>query len=182
MKTTSLFTGFLTLIFFLLALSPSHAETITTGDSTTTVNITNTTGGNSVTVTGDGSTSVVSESNTTSRSDVRIEQNGEVKEFHSTGESIDYTSDDGSVKVKIDNNTSSQPTSTPVPVSDESAEEVLGDEDQRIVEENEPSPVTPKSLDMDAGSLLVNFLSVSLNPISPALDLATFINTLRISI
>lgn len=157
----------------------SHAETVvTTGNSTTTVNISNSTGGNSVTVTGDGSTSVTSESRTTSRSDVRIEQNGEVKEFHSTGESIDYTSDDGSVKVKIDNNNTSQPTSTPVPVSDDSAEEVLGDEDQRIVEENEPSPITPKTMSMDSGDLLVGILSVTPLPIAPVLEVASLLRIL----
>lgn len=157
----------------------SHAETVvTTGNSTTTVNISNSTGGNSVTVTGDGSTSVTSESRTTSRSDVRIEQNGEVKEFHSTGESIDYTSDDGSVKVKIDNNNTSQPTSTPVPVSDDSAEEVLGDEDQRIVEENEPSPITSNSKNIDGITLAVGFLSISPTPLGQTIELVSLINYL----
>lgn len=68
----------------------------------------------SVIRTGDESSSVVIEnsvnstsnstSTTTSESHVRVETNGEVVEFHSTGEDINYRSDDGSVNVNIQNN------------------------------------------------------------------------------
>lgn len=46
-----------------------------------------------------------SDTTTTSESNVRIETNGEVKEFNTTGdESVDWTSPDGKSSVKINNN------------------------------------------------------------------------------
>lgn len=91
-------------VIFLLLTTQAQAETITTGDQTTNINISTNTGNNTSTqvenhVSATSNTSSV----TTSETTVRVEQNGKVTEFNSTGENIDYQSDDGSVTVKVDN-------------------------------------------------------------------------------
>lgn len=85
----------LSFFFCLLIQNPVHAQSvIQTDDSYSSININNSTGG----ITTNGS------STTTSESHVRIETNGNVQEFHSTGDDINYESEDGSVKVNINNN------------------------------------------------------------------------------
>lgn len=64
----------------------------------------------SVNIQNDNNSSTTTQQSSSSvTTDVRIETNGEVKEFHTEGnEDVDWTSDDGKSSVKINSNTSSK--------------------------------------------------------------------------
>lgn len=101
MRTTRLLGIFfiLSIIFFFIAFAV-RAQ-VTTGDQSINIHVSNS-GGESVIIENDVSASVETSSNTTSTTDIYIEQNGQTKEFHSTGEDIEYVSDDQSINVKVE--------------------------------------------------------------------------------
>lgn len=81
--------------------------------------------------------------NANSKTDVRVETNGEVKEFHTQGdEDVNYQSDDGSVKVNV-NNATAPSTSSKV----ESKTEIENDVDVSVGDEGEESNEVEEATD-----------------------------------
>lgn len=181
MKTERLLAIFFILsLIFLFATPTTRAQT--TGDSSVNVNISNSTGGNSISIQNETSASVNTSSDTDSNSHVRVEQNGEVTEFNSTGETVDYVSENGTVKININGNTHPSPTSTPVPVSDEDAEEILGEKDEKTVEEHRPSPAKSTSMSLEnpddeisSHNAIISLLLSVPNPFSVPIEVITLL-------
>lgn len=95
------FSSGVTITPVLAATSQTHIETYTTGNSNTSV-------------------SVANESSSKIQTDIVVETNGEVQEYHSdTGEDVAIVSEDGNTVVKVNNSGSQQsqtgPSSTPKP-------------------------------------------------------------------
>jgi hypothetical protein len=91
--------------------------------------------------------------NTNSKTDVKVETNGEVKEFHTQGdEDVNYQSDDGSVKVNVNNSTSSSYQSeTKTKVNNDVNVSVKdGSEDLDEVEEATDSPTLNNKVARDS--------------------------------
>lgn len=107
--------------------------------------------------------------NANSKTDIRVETNGEVKEFHTQGdEDVNYQSDDGSVKVKVNNDSASSTTATTKTVTKNEVKVAVEEEGEAFdeVEDatnssdmNEKAGVENASIDQEDLSLIENFLN-----------------------
>lgn len=97
-------------------------------------------GGNSTSrVTVNNSTSTSNNTSTTTQNHVRIETNGEVKSFDTTGDqSVDWTSDDGKSSVKINSKTV-----TPSTTQKSSSQSTNSDNETKELKEKESTPISP---------------------------------------